>query len=410
MKQYTNGIRKKAALCLAVSAMSLCSVQPAFAAASYVTSMSIKVDLELEAGEDVPYLNVGYTGESGCEVTISNNSKYDITSADWTGKYDEASMGDTYKFEVVLQALGGYEFKSSYSSSAVSVKGADFVSAKRDRNDDLVVTLKTKPAKGTMDMPDDVEWESTDSSSSDFGVATWEKVSNAVYDVYLYRESKVIHKVTGHKDTSYDFYPYMTTKGNYTFRVRSGPNSSIKSYAEKSEWEISEKLYVAADEVSDGSGQEKGNSSTPAVSNQNQVGWIPSGGKWFFRYPDGTYLQSSWGKIDNKWYLFGTDGAMLTGWQFVNNKYYYMNPDGDMRTGWFQDKDIWYYLDENGAMKTGWLTLGDKSYYFNESGAMQTGWVTVGDKIYYCYPDGHKAVNEFISGFYVDQNGEWKRP
>ena len=31
-------------------------------------------------------------------------------------------------------------------------------------------------------------------------------------------------------------------------------------------------------------------------------------------------------------------------------------------------------------------------------------------QIYYLYPDGHKAVDEWISGFYVDSNGVWKRP
>lgn len=41
---------------------------------------------------------------------------------------------------------------------------------------------------------------------------------------------------------------------------------------------------------------------------------------------------------------------------------------------------------------------------------MATGWQEIDGQIYYFYPDGHKAANEWISGFYVDPNGVWNRP
>ena len=82
-----------------------------------------------------------------------------------------------------------------------------------------------------------------------------------------------------------------------------------------------------------------------------------------------------------------------------------------MATGWLKLGNNWYYLNPgNGAMVTGWLQLGSTWYYMNGSGAMVTGWQTIDDQIYYFYPDGHKAVNEVIDGFYVDMNGVWKRP
>ena len=61
-------------------------------------------------------------------------------------------------------------------------------------------------------------------------------------------------------------------------------------------------------------------------------------------------------------------------------------------------------------MATGWKQIDEIWYYFNSSGAMVTGWKEIGGDFYYFHPDGHKAVNEVISGFYVDQNGVWKRP
>ena len=56
------------------------------------------------------------------------------------------------------------------------------------------------------------------------------------------------------------------------------------------------------------------------------------------------------------------------------------------------------------------IQLGNLSYYLYGNGAMATGWQEIDGQIYYFYPDGHKAANEWISGFYVDPNGVWNRP
>ena len=186
----------------------------------------------------------------------------------------------------------------------------------------------------------------------------------------------------------------------------------MEDYATKSDWAYSDEFYLDEDDVSDGTGQgqEETADNTPNISNPEQVGWIASSGRWFFRYPDGTYLRDSWGKIGGVWYLFDSNGEMLTGWHNRNGHYYYMNGSGAMHTGWLLDQNVWYYLNPDGSMQTGWLTVGNQTYYMDESGAMVTGWKEVGGQFYYFYPDGHKAVNEVISGFYVDYNGIWHRP
>ena len=51
-----------------------------------------------------------------------------------------------------------------------------------------------------------------------------------------------------------------------------------------------------------------------------------------------------------------------------------------------------------------------RKYYFDSNGVMQTGWQNIDGNIYYFHPDGHMAVNEVISGFYIDPNGVWIRP
>mgnify|MGYP002598556223 FL=1 len=89
---------------------------------------------------------------------------------------------------------------------------------------------------------------------------------------------------------------------------------------------------------------------------------------------------------------------------------YYTFIDGKMQTGWLLYNNTWYYLSESGAMVTGWITLGDKAYYLGGDGGMLTGWQNIDGQIYYLYPDGHKAVNEVIDTFYVDQDGIWRKP
>ena len=406
-------IRKWMGVLFAAVLMTALGAQTALASTDYVKSISITLDVAPVPGEDLPALHYGYTGDTGYEVKIPSNERYEIVSAEWGSKVDEARLGGTYTIKITLETLNDYRFSSSYSSSKVTVRGGDFVSAKRQGSGKLLVTVKTDPAKGDLEEPEEAYWSSGKYTSSKFGYADWEKVEDAAYDVYLYRGSKTIKKVTDLHTSSYNFYPYMTSEGTYTFRVRAVPaDSSVSKYAKKSDWVTSDELYVDEDEVSDGSGQDKDdkNDWEDWYDVGNQVGWIERSGRWRFRYPDGTYIRDSWGKISGVWYLFDGNGDMLTGWQLRSGIYYYMDTSGAMRTGWLLDKNVWYFLKDDGAMAVGWIQLGDKAYYLNGSGAMVTGWQTIDDQIYYFYPDGHKAVNEVIDGFYVDMNGVWKRP
>lgn len=410
---FVNKTKRMLALALSTGLIMSLSSQTVLAA-SYINNVSISLDIDLVSGDTLPDLTAGYTSDNDAEVKISNNTRYDIENVEWSKDVKEVEMGKTYNLKVTLGALGDYEFRNSYNSTKVTVKGGTFVSARRGNSDDeLVVTVKTKKVEGVLDIPDDADWKSTNFKNGNFGVAKWDRVEDAAYDVALLRNNKVVHKVEDLKKTSYNFYPYMTKEGEYTFRVRAVPaNSDVEDYADKSEWTYSDYLYVEEDEVSDGTGQgaEDPGDGTPNITNPEQVGWIANHGKWFFRYPDGTYLRNSWGKIGGLWYLFDDNGEMLTGWHNRNNHYYYMNSSGAMHTGWLLDNNIWYYLNPDGAMHTGWLTENGATYYLESSGAMVTGWKEVGGQWYYFYPDGHKAVNEVISGFYVDYNGIWHRP
>lgn len=75
-----------------------------------------------------------------------------------------------------------------------------------------------------------------------------------------------------------------------------------------------------------------------------------SNGKWWYRYPDNSYLSACWAEIDGQYYMFDADGWMLTGWQENDGDYYYLHPDGSMATGFLVIDNAAYYFHANGRM------------------------------------------------------------
>jgi glucan-binding YG repeat protein len=395
-----------------VSLLGLSIPFESLAAVKTITSVTIYAGLEeLASGDTLPSESSFKTNEGTGNYVYANNDRYEVTDLDWiTSDTKEMKVGSEPKMKVTLRATNSdeYAFKGGYQSSNVSIKGGTYVSSSRSGSDTLYVTFTFKPVKGTYESPQDADWR-----DSGYGTAKWSSVDNSsgAYDVYLYRGSSIIKKVEKLKATTYNFFPYMTKAGTYSFKVRTVPyTESEQKYGKNSEWTESGEVYLPQEKVSDGSGQDNS-----AVAN-GQVGWIKTGNIWYYRYPDGTYQKNNWAKINNKWYLFDSNGGMVTGWQQRNNIWYFLNSDGAMTTGWVVSNNKWYYLNQSttsgveGAMITGWVNYNNKWYYTDSTGAMQEGWRQVDGNWYYFYPgEGSKAVNTTISGFPVDGNGIWRK-
>ena len=395
--------KRLAALASIVSLLGLSIPFESLAAVKTISSVTIYAGLEeLASGDTLPAESSFKTNEGTGNYVYTNNDKYEVSDLDWiTSDTKEMKVGSEPKMKVTLRATNSdeYAFKGGYQSSNISIKGGTYVSASRSGSDTLYVTFTFKPIKGSYDSPEDAYWR-----ESGYGNAKWSSVDNSsgTYDVYLYRGSNIVKKVEKLKATSYNFYPYMTKAGTYSFKVRTVANTeSEQKYGKNSDWTESDEVYLPQEKVSDGSGQ---------------VGWIKNGNSWYYRYPDGTYHKNNWAKINNKWYLFDSNGAMVTGWQQRNNVWYLLNSDGTMTTGWVASNNKWYYLNPSatsgveGAMMIGWINYNNKWYYTDQTGAMQEGWKQVDGNWYYFYPgEGSKAVNTTISGFPVDGNGIWRK-
>ncbi len=403
---------------LAAVSLSAISASSAFAADKAVSSVTIRVNTELEPGETLPDIYVAGSGESnsvdsGNISVYTSSDQYHIADAEWvTSTSREMDVGDTPEMKVRLEADGNYQFKGTYRSSNVNVKNGTYVSCKRDGNDTLIVRLKVRGIKGDFSAPQDVYWK--DNAK---GTARWEKPESGgtgKYEVMLRRGSSKIHTVET-TSTSYNFYPYMTQAGTYSFRVRTIARTSKEGdYGKNSEWVESDEIYLAKEDVSNGSGitDADGNGSWGNMS----AGWRLSGGDWYYYYPDGSYQKNGWLQVGGKWYLFRQDGRMCRGWQKLGGYYYFLADSGEMITGWLKDGNYWYYLNPAqdqfwGTMfASHWLSLNGKDYYFLPDGSMAEGWQQVDGNWYYFYPGaGNKAVNAVIETFYVDANGVWKK-
>ena len=79
-------IQKKTVLFAAAAAFfaGAFGTQPAYAA-SYVNSVRIQLDIDLEDGDSLPHLDIGYTGDSSAEVAVpSSQSGYAAMVTDAT--------------------------------------------------------------------------------------------------------------------------------------------------------------------------------------------------------------------------------------------------------------------------------------------------------------------------------------
>ena len=94
-------------------------------------------------------------------------------------------------------------------------------------------------------------------------------------------------------------------------------------------------------------------------------------GRWWLERPDGSYPKDGWELVGGYWYLFDSDGWMLTGWHKVGGKWYYMADSGAMLAdAWVQvSEGRWSWLTSDGSAATdGWCKVKGKWAYFDSDG------------------------------------------
>lgn len=377
--------------------------------------------------DDVTYSN---NGDDGSNVYTYENKAYEIESAEWYRENtDDFSIGSEPKVIVYLTTAEYnstststdneyyYRFLSSYNSNNCAISNATFVSATRISNESLKIIFKIKPIKGTYNAPTTAYW--VDST----GNAIWEAdniLNSGYFEVSLYRNNNLVHRLEKYNGTQYNFWQYMTKEGDYMFKVRTVPGTDKQMVSGKpSEYAESNSITLQEGEVNK-NGQPSGNTSTGA-----NAGWVSQNGKWYFYQPNGTMLKSNWTSYQGKWYYLNQNGEMVTGLQTINGNQYYFVDSGAMVTGWLKNGANYNYFDttagsHEGAMcKNTWVMFQGKYFYFDNQGVMAVGWKEVADSkgnmaYYYFYPEGtttglfgYMATNTTINGFVIGADGRW---
>ncbi len=389
-----------------LTAFCLCLIPEKSMATDAISSVSIKVGLNIEAGDRLPDIQIDKTS-ADCYVT-AGGKEYRVTEATWvTSTTKDMTIGEEPKMNVTITPSSESDayFKSSYEASKIKVNGGSYVSAKR-QGSDLIVTLRVKAVKGLYAEPDDVGWKDTR-----LGLAVWSKGDNTsgAYEIWLYKGKKIVFKKEQVTATTYNFYPYMTEEGTYSFKIRSIPfkQEELKN-GKKSNWVESDELLIRDRDVSDGTGKEADRKTDTTSSTQPPSGWEKESGVWLYRHKDGTIQTDSWMSLDNVWYRFDQNGKMITGWFILDSDIYYLDANGAMLTGWQKIKDVWYYFYPDngheapqGAAATNWQVIDGYTYFFSNQGAMQKGWINQAGRWYYLNAIPANLEGVMIKGLFI---------
>ena len=155
----------------------------------------------------------------------------------------------------------------------------------------------------------------------------------------------------------------------------------------------------------------KNNSSTEEITEEvNKEGWQKENGQW--RYYENKKAVKNWKKIAGVWYYFNHDGIMLsntvyddylfnksgamveTSWVKIDEKWYYATESGKIiRNKWEKINGSWYRFDETGIMLSKTIY---NDYLLQTSGAMaEKNWVKMDEKWYYATDSGKVVRNKW---------------
>ena len=230
-----NMIRRKASgakqMLIAAAAL-LVAAMPVYASTQRETVTSVKLtvrcDPKPEVGKEAGTVTV--TQQDGRISITESAAYYDMDDAVWL-------RGETpsIRVELSLNDTARYRFTSA---TKVTVSGFQSeVSSKKvlGGGDSLQVNIRLPKVTGPLGDIEEYYWEENTAHWSDAGDADR-------YEVRLYRGNSLVKTISTNRN-EFDFYPYMTRAGEYSFRVR-GLSSSDE---QKSPWtERSEENAITA--------------------------------------------------------------------------------------------------------------------------------------------------------------------
>lgn len=293
------------AFLVAAAAVSLMAVPALAASKKKITSIRLSFEDNIVRG----------TGIDADDVVFDTKAdNYTITEWEFENEGITWENGDVPKVTVRLETEDSYYF--SVSRDDIKVTGEDTAvvdTTKKEDSQTLLITFKLPAISNRVAA---VEYAYLKDK-----LANWGPAEGATgYELYLFRDSKVVGSKKLTTETSYDFGTAMIKEGEYFYRVRGIGGEGMAA----GPWLDSESFYRSSKEDT-GTAEQKSNNSAIGAGV-----WQLDATGWWWQRRDHTWPASQWELINNKWYFFNEGGYMVTGWVNWNNLWYYLGPDGDM--------------------------------------------------------------------------------
>lgn len=298
---------------------------------------------EIEAGSGEKKIAVDSSDE-GFDVAGEEGVATNMSGSRWL-------TGNVPEFKVTLRADEDHKFNtSSLRNSGYYTLSGDKVYFVKSSGTSNSLTLYVKMAKLSNGLTrgdlkvEDADW------NEDTRTATWNGGNYANrYTLKLYKGNVLLTTVDT-TNSSYDFSNYITTPGNYKYKIRAYYDGSY------GEWATSDEFNVDNDYFNDHN----------IANRRTTAGWLRDNTGWWYRNANGSYTTNNWQLINGRWYFFNANGYMVTGWIQWKGAWYFLNADGGMATGWVQSKGLWYYMSGSGSMLSN--TRTPDGYYVNGDG------------------------------------------
>ena len=259
-----------------------------------VKAVSVKVTSSIVADSD-----------EGTVSAEANSPKYRVVSAEFANSRGSWKAGEVPKVNIVLETEEGYYF-SSINAGKTTIRGASYSSVgKGSDNHSITLSVKLKPVKGTLGTVESAWWEQTPT-----GKARWEKLEHApAYELKLYCGDSMVYHVDKTTSVTYDFFPYMTRRGDYCFKVRAiAKTEADKEYLEPGEWTESDFQEITKRDAEAAEERGTAKKTVKDTPDSGAPGWRQDRNGWWYQEADGTYPVNCWKIINNKWYLFDMNG------------------------------------------------------------------------------------------------------
>lgn len=120
----------------------------------------------------------------------------------------------------------------------------------------------------------------------------------------------------------------------------------------------------------------------------------------YYAKSDGSCARNEWvyvksSELGDGWRYYGDDCRNLTGVQTINNKQYLFRTNGRLQVGW----GYWNRKDSPDG-EPGW-------FYTQTDGTIKGGWIQSSGNWYYIQPNGRMAKNTTIDGYKLNSKGIW---